>query len=58
MRCRRAVFQIMRQVRGVPVEAEELLERDGREWRRIGEEELDERGRIAAPGSTTKAGAL
>ncbi|MGC2849494.1 MAG: glucose-6-phosphate dehydrogenase [Candidatus Acidiferrum sp.] len=41
-----------------PVEAEELLERDGREWRRIGEEELDERGRIAAPGSTTKAGAL
>ena len=32
-----------------PVEAEELLEKDGRQWRRIGEEELDQRGRIAAP---------
>jgi glucose-6-phosphate 1-dehydrogenase len=30
-----------------PVEAEELLERDGRAWRRIGEEDIDERGRIA-----------
>ena len=30
-----------------PVEAEELLERDGRAWRRIGEEEIDERGRVA-----------
>jgi glucose-6-phosphate 1-dehydrogenase len=30
-----------------PVEADELLERDGRAWRRIGEEEIDERGRIA-----------
>jgi hypothetical protein len=38
------------------VEAEELLERDGREWRRIGEEDLDVRGRIAAPAVTTKAG--
>jgi glucose-6-phosphate 1-dehydrogenase len=41
-----------------PVDAEELLERDGREWRRIGEEEIDERGRIAAPGMPTKAGAI
>jgi glucose-6-phosphate 1-dehydrogenase len=32
-----------------PMEAEDLLERDGRSWRRIGEEELDKRGRIAAP---------
>jgi len=32
-----------------PIEAEDLLERDGRSWRRIGEEELDKRGRIAAP---------
>src|SRR6202171_2033799 len=32
-----------------PPEAEELLERDGRIWRKIGEEELDKRGRIAAP---------
>ena len=38
-----------------PVESEELLERDGRAWRRIGEEELDERGRIAAPGVGSKA---
>jgi glucose-6-phosphate 1-dehydrogenase len=41
-----------------PVEAEELLERDGRSWRRIGEEDLDDRGRIAAPGAPTKAGSL
>jgi glucose-6-phosphate 1-dehydrogenase len=41
-----------------PVEAEELLERDGREWRRIGEEEIDVRGRVAVPRTTTKAGAL
>jgi glucose-6-phosphate 1-dehydrogenase len=41
-----------------PVEAEELLERDGREWRRIGEEDIDVRGRIAAPAVTTKAGVL
>jgi hypothetical protein len=40
------------------VEAEELLERDGREWRRIGEEDIDERGRIAQPGVTTKAGSV
>jgi glucose-6-phosphate 1-dehydrogenase len=38
-----------------PVEAEELLERDGRAWRYIGEEGLDERGRIAAPGVGSKA---
>ncbi len=30
-----------------PVEAEELLEKDGRSWRRVGEEDLDLRGRIA-----------
>jgi len=30
-----------------PAEAEELLERDGRSWRRIGEEDIDARGRIA-----------
>ena len=41
-----------------PVEAEELLERDGRDWRRIGEEEIDVRGRVAAPRTTTQAGAL
>jgi glucose-6-phosphate 1-dehydrogenase len=33
-----------------PVEAEELLERDGRSWRRIGEEDLDIRGRVATHG--------
>jgi glucose-6-phosphate 1-dehydrogenase len=33
-----------------PAEAEELLERDGRAWRRIGEEDLDLRGRIATHG--------
>lgn len=38
-----------------PVEAEELLERDGRQWRRIGEEDLDLRGRVAAPGITGRA---
>src|SRR5256886_589333 len=32
-----------------PIEADDLLERDGRSWRRIGEEEIDKRGRIAAP---------
>jgi len=32
-----------------PIEADDLLERDGRAWRRIGEEEVDRRGRIAAP---------
>jgi len=31
-----------------PVEAEELLRRDGRTWRRIGEEDLDPRNRPAA----------
>jgi glucose-6-phosphate 1-dehydrogenase len=35
-----------------PIEAEELLEKDGRSWRRIGEEEVDQRGRIAAPERT------
>jgi len=34
-----------------PVEADELLERDGRAWRRIGQEDLDPRGRIAPPNS-------
>jgi glucose-6-phosphate 1-dehydrogenase len=32
-----------------PKESDDLLARDGRAWRRIGEEELDKRGRIAAP---------
>jgi len=32
-----------------PIEAEELLERDGRSWRRPGEEEVDKRGRAALP---------
>jgi glucose-6-phosphate 1-dehydrogenase len=39
-----------------PMEAEELLGRDGREWRRIGEDEPFERARNGAPGVTTKAG--
>jgi len=39
-----------------PVDAEELLERDGRSWRRIGEEDIDVRGRIAARSAATKAG--
>ena len=30
-----------------PIEAEELLEKDGRSWRRPGEEEVDKRGRAA-----------
>jgi len=41
-----------------PVEAEELLERDGRSWRRIGEEDIDERGRIAAPSAAAKTGSV
>ena len=41
-----------------PVEAEELLERDGRLWRRIGEEDLDQRGRVAAPGVAGKASSV
>jgi glucose-6-phosphate 1-dehydrogenase len=32
-----------------PVEAEELLKRDGRAWHQPGEEEVDKRGRIATP---------
>jgi glucose-6-phosphate 1-dehydrogenase len=32
-----------------PIEADDLLERDARSWRRIGEEEVDKRGRIAVP---------
>lgn len=39
-----------------PSEAEELLEKDGRAWRRIGEEELDKRGRIAPAANAEKAG--
>src|SRR6266849_143463 len=35
-----------------PIEADDLLERDGRSWRRIGEEEVDNRGRIAVPDRT------
>jgi glucose-6-phosphate 1-dehydrogenase len=35
-----------------PIEAEELLEKDGRSWRRPGEEEVDKRGRIAVPDRT------
>jgi glucose-6-phosphate 1-dehydrogenase len=35
-----------------PIEADDLLERDGRSWRRIGEEEVDKRGRIAASEKT------
>ena len=35
-----------------PLEAEELLEKDGRSWRRPGEEEVDKRGRIPVPVST------
>jgi glucose-6-phosphate 1-dehydrogenase len=35
-----------------PLEAEELLEKDNRSWRRIGEEEVDKRGRIATPERT------
>jgi glucose-6-phosphate 1-dehydrogenase len=35
-----------------PIEADDLLERDGRAWRRIGEEEVDKRGRIAVPDKT------
>ncbi len=35
-----------------PIEAEELLEKDGRSWRRPGEEEVDKRGRSAVPERT------
>ena len=35
-----------------PVDAEDLLARDGRSWRRIGEEDLDLRGRIATHDKT------
>ena len=35
-----------------PIEADDLLERDGRSWRPIGEEEVDKRGRIAVPDKT------
>ena len=35
-----------------PVEGEDLLKRDGRAWRQIGEEEIDKRGRIAVPERT------
>jgi glucose-6-phosphate 1-dehydrogenase len=35
-----------------PIEADDLLERDSRSWRRIGEEEVDKRGRIAVPDKT------
>lgn len=39
-----------------PIEGDELLQKDGRAWRRIGEEELDKRGRIAAPTTPEKTG--
>ena len=39
-----------------PVEGDELLEKDGRAWRRIGEEELDKRGRIAPFTAREKTG--
>jgi glucose-6-phosphate 1-dehydrogenase len=39
-----------------PVEGDELLEKDGRAWRRIGEEELDKRGRIAPSAAREKTG--
>ena len=42
-----------------PADADELLARDGRHWRRIGEEDLDPRGRVApAPGITGKASSI
>ena len=39
-----------------PVEAEELLEKDGRSWHRYGEDELDKRAHIASPEKTRMAG--
>ena len=39
-----------------PVEAEELLERDGRSWRHIGEEDIDPRGRVAQTLPPNKVG--
>src|SRR5947208_7660722 len=39
-----------------PIEADELLQKDGRAWRRIGEEELDKRGRIAPSAAREKTG--
>ena len=39
-----------------PIEGDELLEKDGRAWHRIGEEELDNRGRIAPPAKAQKTG--
>jgi glucose-6-phosphate 1-dehydrogenase len=38
-----------------PQEADDLLGRDGRAWRRIGEEDLDKRGRIVAAEKTVTA---
>jgi glucose-6-phosphate 1-dehydrogenase len=39
-----------------PVEAEDLLERDGRSWRRVGEEDIDDRERIAPSIVTSRLG--
>ena len=39
-----------------PVEADELLEKEGRAWRRIGEEDLDKRGRVAPLAAAQKTG--
>lgn len=41
-----------------PAEAEELLERDGRSWHRIGEEDWDQHGGVAGPGVTGKASSV
>jgi glucose-6-phosphate 1-dehydrogenase len=35
-----------------PIEAEELMEKDGRSWHRVGEDEVDKRSRIATPQGT------
>jgi glucose-6-phosphate 1-dehydrogenase len=38
-----------------PAEAEELLHRDGRSWRRIGEEDIDKRGHVPVPANIATA---
>jgi glucose-6-phosphate 1-dehydrogenase len=40
-----------------PSEADDLMERDGRSWRRIGEEEIDKRGRLATASALKTVGA-
>jgi glucose-6-phosphate 1-dehydrogenase len=39
-----------------PPEAEELLERDGRIWRKIGEEEIDKRSSVGFAGTPMHIG--